>query len=189
MLTHVRALYTKLAERQIVVRALFLTTLGLVAFVLLDALRPAGGPGAVALQLAFSRQAFADILNQWGAAGVRAYQRSTLSIDYLFPIAYAVCLSSSIAWLSSGSDGREPGPGTMLVFSLPWAAAALDYVENTLHLILLRDVRQLSPTLVLVASLAAAIKWGLIAFCVGVILRLLLGGIGGQSSQPRGRSG
>jgi hypothetical protein len=186
MLTHVRTLYVRLAERRIVVRALFLTTLGLVAFVLLDARRPAGSPGAVALQLAFSRQAFADILDQWGTAGVRAYQRSTLSIDYLFPIAYALCLSSSISWLSSGSGSRQPGRATLLIFSLPWAAAALDYTENTLHLILLRDFRQLSATLVLMASLAAAIKWGLITFCVGVILRLLLGGVAGASTRHPG---
>jgi len=188
MLTLIRALYTRLAVRRLVVQALILTTLGLVASALLDARRPTDSPGAVALQLAFSSQAFADILRHWGTEGVRAYQRSTLSIDYLFPIAYALCLSSSIAWLSSGADSTEPGRGMLLIFALPWAAALFDYAENTLHLILLRQTEQLSATLVLLASVAAAVKWGLIAFCVGVILRLLLGSFGGGSRQ-RGRAG
>lgn len=173
MFNLVRSLYHRIARAWIVLFSLLLTIVGLAAFSTLDTARPAGSPGAVALQLAFSKEAFTRIIAEWGPAGVRAYQRSTLGLDYLFPIAYALCLASSIAWLAS-RPGREPDSVVPALFGLPWVAAALDWIENTLHLILLGDVHHPSASLVLLASIAAAIKWGLIAFSVLVVLYLIL---------------
>jgi hypothetical protein len=53
-----------------------------------------------------------------------------------------------------------------MLFALPWVAMGLDWMENGLHLILLRNSSRLSATPVLIASLAAAVKWGLIAVTI-----------------------
>lgn len=164
----IRSCYARLAKAGLAWSFLLLTMLGFAAFGILDRGRPAGSPGIVALQLAFSKEAFQRVITQWGPVGVRLYQQSTLGLDFFFPIAYALCLSSWIAWLSL-TPGREPGRGLVTLFTLPWLAAVLDWIENISHLVLLRDVQHLSAPLVLIASTAAAIKWGLIAFSAGAI--------------------
>jgi len=157
--------------------SLLLTVLAFVAFAWFDRARPAGTPGVVALELAFSEEAFHRIITQWGAEGVRAYRTSTIYIDCWFPIAYALLLSSLIAVLTV-KPGETPSRLQVICFALPFIAGLFDWVENTLHLVLLRDPSNLSAPLVLLASIAAAIKWGLIAVSIVVILYLALRRIG-----------
>lgn len=166
-----RQWYARLARGRVVWQSLLITALGLGAASLLQAGQPKGSPGPVDLQLAFTQAKFAKIVAQWGPSGVRLYRLSTLGLDYLFPIAYALCLSSAIAWLGVRAV-REPERLLLALFSLPWLAAALDYIENTLHLVLLSDTSHFPAPLVLAASVAAAFKWLLIAFALGVVLYL-----------------
>ena len=165
--------YRKLGKGSVAAVGLLLTVLGLLAFSALGADNPAGGPSQIALQLAFSEEAFGRIVGQWGAEGVRIYRNVTLGLDYLFPIAYALCLSGAMAWLTR-TGSRGPTRAELALFAMPWVAALLDWVENTLHLLLLQDVSRLSPALVLLASLAAAAKWGLVLLSVLTILYRLL---------------
>jgi len=162
-----------MARAPVVWVSLFLTVLAFVAFAALDRGRLPGTPGVVALELAFSADAFRNIIAQWGAAGVQAYRVSTLYIDSWFPIAYSLLLASLIALLAARS-GRTPSRLQLTCFVLPFIAALLDWIENTLHLILLRDPRHISTPVVFIASVAAAIKWGLIALSVLVIIFLML---------------
>jgi hypothetical protein len=163
----------KLANKRVVWLGLALNVLAVAGFVLWGPSPPAGSPGVVALELAFTKETFASILQQWGPAGVRAYQMSTLWIDSWFPVAYALLLSSLMAVLATRADGRCARLGHT-TFALPWLAMVLDWLENALHLILLRDPGNLSATWVLVASVAATIKWALIAVTVLVLIFCLL---------------
>jgi len=163
----------RVARAPVVRFSLFLTVLATVAFVVFDRGRPPGTPGVVALQLAFSADAFRRIIAQWGAAGVQAYRVSTLCIDSWFPIAYSLLLASLIAVLAARS-GRVPAKLRLSLFALPFFAALLDWIENTLHLILLREPHHISTPVVFIASVAAVIKWGLIALSVLVIIFLML---------------
>lgn len=167
-------LYRRVAGARIVGLSLLLTVLAFVAFAWFDKARPAGTPGVVALELAFSAETFSDIITQWGAEGVRAYQVSTLCIDYWFPVAYAVFLAGLIAVLTI-KPGGTPSGLQLTRFALPFIAGLLDWVENTLHLILLRGPSHVSAPLVLFASIAAVAKWGLIVLSILVILYLILG--------------
>ena len=169
----IRSWYLRLAKAHVAWLFLLLTVLGFVAFAVLERARPAGSPGPVVLQLAFSKEAFQQVVAQWGPAGVRLYQDSTLGLDYLFPIAYAVCLSSFIALLTARSE-ESPSVLHATWFALPFIAALLDWLENTLHLILLANTNNLSASLILLASIAATVKWGLVAFSILVILYLVL---------------
>jgi hypothetical protein len=139
-----------------------------VLFAQLERGRPAGSPGIVALQLAFSAQTFSNIVLQWGAEGVRAYRTATVLVDYWFPVAFSLFLASVITLLSF-RPGKPPWPSLV---ALPFIAALFDWAENTVHLMVLRDLTHISATLVLVASIAAAVKWGLIAVSVVVIVYL-----------------
>jgi hypothetical protein len=172
----VERLYRRVARARIVGLSLLLTVLAFVAFASFDKARPTGTPGVVALELAFSAETFSDIITQWGAEGVRAYQVSTLCIDYWFPVAYAVFLAGLIAVLTV-KPGGTPSGLQLTCFALPFIAGLLDWVENAFHLILLRDPSHVSAPLVLLASIAAAAKWGLIVFSILAILYITVSNI------------
>lgn len=165
--------FRRLGKGSVAAVGLVLTVLGLLGFSALGADKPAGGPSQIALQLAFSEDAFGRIVAQWGAEGVRTYRDVTLGLDYLFPIAYALCLSGAIAWLTR-ARGRDPTRLELALFAMPWVAALLDWVENTLHLLLLGDLTRISAAPVLLASLAAAAKWCLMLLSALTILYSLL---------------
>jgi hypothetical protein len=175
----VERLLRRMAGAHIVGLSLSLVALASLAVAWFDKARPAGSPGVIALQLAFSEEAFHGIITQWGVEGVQAYRRSTLYIDSWFPLAYASLLSSVIAVLTVRAGGTT-GRFQLARFALPSIASLWDWVENTLHLILLRDPSHLSATLVLIASIAAAIKWDLIALSIAAILCLLLRMVGAR---------
>jgi hypothetical protein len=175
----VERLYRWVARARIVGLSLLLTVVGFVAFAWFDKARPTGTPGVIALELAFSAETFSDIITQWGAEGVRAYQVSTLYIDYWFPVAYAVFLAGLIEVLTIKPRGT-PSRLQLTCFALPFIAWLLDWAENTLHLILLHDPSHISAPLVLFASIAAALKWGLVVFSIVAILYITLNNIRGR---------
>ncbi|MBN1485922.1 MAG: hypothetical protein JXA37_14510 [Chloroflexia bacterium] len=119
--------------------------------------RPVGTPDITALQLAFNREEFVAILQQWGAEG-RRFFRISLFVDYVFAPVYAVFFGGLFAWLSGPAADEEPHWLQLALFSCPFGAALCDYVENSLHLWLIRDLDQVAAGGVLVASIAASIK-------------------------------
>jgi len=82
----------------------------------------------------------------------------------VYPVLYAVALSSLFA-LAAGS--QRPSRTELFFFALPWGAALLDWIENTLHLWLLADVHDaagaaaadFSALMVMGASVAAMLKF------------------------------
>ncbi len=62
----------------------------------------------------------------------------------------------------------------VILLAAPFLAALLDYVENSLHLLMLAVLRATPAALVFLASLAAAVKWALAAISVGAIVMMLL---------------
>jgi hypothetical protein len=87
----------------------------------------------------------------------------------LFPIAYAVFLSSLLAWLAIRPDA-ELSPGLIILFVLPFLAGFFDWVENALLLFLLRDTGNFSQPFIFLASIAASIKWVLVLVCALAII-------------------
>lgn len=163
----VAAAYRRLASGGIALAAGNLVIVFLIVFNVAGTAPPSGAPGALALQLAFTKSAFRDVLNRWGPEAVGSY-RDWLWLDYVFPLVYAVFLSSAIATLST-RRGNTPTAAHRALFVLPFLAVPFDALENTLHLVLLRDPAHLAAGLILVASVAAAIKWGLIACAAAAI--------------------
>ena len=157
-----RSLYQRVAQTPVVLVSLLLVVVCMVAFAAWgDVALPSGAPNVIALQLACSEEAFDAILRQWGADGIRYYQLSTLAIDYVFPVAYAVLFSSLIALLGS-RPGREPSTIHLGCLGMPLVAGGLDWMENTLHLVVLSGVIANRGPWILLAFIAASIKWGLL---------------------------
>ncbi|MHC1605514.1 MAG: hypothetical protein ACXQTP_06065 [Candidatus Methanofastidiosia archaeon] len=161
-------LYQKIAKTQIVLISGAITIIIMfIIFPALDTVRPPESPGPIEFQLVFSKEAFISVIDQWGVEGVQRYV-NTLWIDYIFPVAYAIFLSSFIALLTSKLY-KKPGSFHIILFILPLIAGVLDWIENTLHLVLLADTSNLSESLIFLASMIASIKWGIAFFSILVI--------------------
>ncbi len=145
----------------------------LVLMVLLQAnANERGGTSVFGLQLAFTVENFRAVLDTWGAAGIGHF-RGTLWLDYLFPAAYACLLAGIIARLNPAEE-TPPGRLPRTLFAACFLAALSDYTENTLHLVILADPASLSAPLILLASIAAALKWALITIAFLAIIYYLV---------------
>lgn len=138
-------------------------------------------PSIIALQLAFTKRRFVEILDTWmehkGAQAIRHLRASLWQLDILFPIFLGLLGASAIALLTSES------PPTRLALSLlllPLGATVADLAENLVHYWLLRGVRspadlpRLSARLIWLASAFASLKMLLLADTAQVILVLLV---------------
>ena len=164
--------YRRLATPWVLVPALVAGVVFLVLFAVAGRSVAPGGTTGLELQKAFTPARFAEAVAGWGA-GVEAFKANLMRLDFAFPLVYAAGLSSLVA-LSAGGPG--PGSWRLWVFALPWAAAALDWGENLLHLWLLADVHTAADTAaatypafpVAVASAAAMGKFALLLVAAGV---------------------
>jgi len=136
-----------------------------------------GGPAAgmsdvLDFQLAFSVERAHVVVERWGSEGVAAY-RGSMALDYPYALAYGAALSGLVARAWGGPRWPESAALRALFFA-PWLAALLDMVENGVHLWVLQPPVQLTPTAVVLASTAAALKWALAAL---LLLALLAAGL------------
>ncbi len=168
------ALFRWVGRRRVLVVSFLLMVVAVALFAMLDQERPAGAPGAVSLELAFTTATFGQIIDAWGVEGVRAYRDSIVYVDYWFAFVYALFLSALVAVVRR-SPQEPPSNVEMILFALPGLAAAMDWTENTLHLILLRGQGGLSAALVYASSFAAAVKWSLLALVATAIIVTALG--------------
>jgi hypothetical protein len=165
----IKRLYERAADTRIVVFSAIITLLLTIILMVLNSKAiPPGSPGIIALQFAFTESTFVSIINQWGIAGVTHFL-NTIWIDYIFPVVYAIFFSSFIAWLTIKLD-KSPTKFHIIVFALPFIAGFLDWCENTLHIILLSNVNNISGIIIFTASVFALIKWLIVIFSVLIIL-------------------
>jgi hypothetical protein len=135
--------------------------------------REANEAGVVPLQLAFTVSRFKEILLSW--SDVRIFKQSLWQIDFVFPLAYAGLLAFAYAW---SRRNENPSRRDRFFFLAPFVAALCDWIENSLHLYLLRNVDAVeqakaatfSGALVFAASAFAAIKIALIAIVAIAII-------------------
>jgi hypothetical protein len=163
--------YRQLARTWIAVLSGNLVIVFLILFATLGTPPPDGAPNVMRLQLAFSKGTFRAVLDQWGPDAVQTY-RDNLRLDYIFPLVYAIFLSSAVAVLTH-ERGIPPTRFQRALFVLPYFAVPFDYLENTLHLVLLR-AHTLAAGLILLASVAALIKWTLLAVTLLAVVMFFL---------------
>ena len=134
--------------------------------------KPGSCTGVIQLELAFTKQTFGDFLTLCGPKGIRAHL-ILIWIDYLFIIAYTGFLGNLMGSLVRGLErGRA-----VAYFSLPIYAGALDVIENLLIQSQLSHPDNLSGLIILAASVAASIKFLLLAVTVLLIIYYLFAAI------------
>jgi hypothetical protein len=140
-------------------------------------------PSVIQLELAYKQEPFTSILKSWtaskGDAAIPAFRRQ-LWFDNLWAISYAVLFSSIIASVTIRHD-QAPSPRILLLFALPLLAGLFDiFPENALYLLLLRNgsgsaqLDHLPALPILVASIAATIKFALLALAFSALLLILI---------------
>ena len=163
------------SRRIAILLALFIANLILIASFGAMTHLPSTGPNVVDLQLSISPGVFQQIVGLWGPDAAAAVRRSIILLDFIFPIAYAAFISRLYVSLCETAGV----PPRRLVALLPWIAAAADYIENILLLILFA---QDAPGLwtVRFMSGAAISKLALLAVSTGFIIAVLVAGDRGR---------
>lgn len=128
-------------------------------------------PGIPALQFTFNEADFKAILAKWGPDGVDLFRRH-FRIDFAVLASYGLfgyllvrygCLFRQLDWTTR----------RLSCWTMP-GAAALDAIENLLHLQLISEPATHAPALYLIAGLVATAKWLLIAnFMTGTLYLLV----------------
>ncbi|MBU1722956.1 MAG: hypothetical protein KJ892_03765 [Gammaproteobacteria bacterium] len=117
-------------------------------------------PNILALQFAFTPDAFNWVLLQWGDAGMQTF-RDHLPFDFVHVCLYAVC---GYWWASRLPlfAGLQAWLARFALWALP-AAAVLDAAENVLELYLIgQPAGCRDAMLVALAASCASLKWLLI---------------------------
>jgi hypothetical protein len=161
-----------------------------------------GMPTFVELQLAFDEADFKRVWEVWSTApcatdltvsalchippdlepitdGPAAWKRNLIRLDFVFPLVYATFFVAALGWA-----WRMSPVGVRRLAVVGGAVALADWVENLLHLWVLRGLdtyadvaaADLGAGAILAASWAAAFKWallavGLFALVAGLALR------------------
>ncbi len=118
------------------------------------------GMGVVYLQLSFTSFNFRGVLLSWGPDGIELFL-STIWLDFIFPVAYSLLLSSTATLLlRQRTISENPSLAGFMYAACfaPFVAAAFDYIENLLHIIIISN-RLFSDMIIAVASAMAAVKF------------------------------
>lgn len=122
------------------------------------------GYGIVPYELAFSAQRAGAILDTWGSAG-REAARQSLWMDFGFMPAYGVFFASLTLLVTRAQRRWWQRVGLGLV-AAPLAAMLLDGLENLMLLAILDAAGAVPPASVLVAGVAATLKFTLLGLAV-----------------------
>jgi hypothetical protein len=112
-------------------------------------------------QMAFTSQRFIDAIGPLGPDGIGGFADMTITLDFIYPVAYAVAIGGVWARLAGPRHWGRPA----LPLAAILVAAALDWIENLFHLAASAQmVDGLRPSLlfVLPGSISATAKWVLI---------------------------
>lgn len=170
-------LFQAVAVRQyLIFSGSFFVMTAIVMFILDAQMVPAGCPGMLRLELAFTKGAFTDIVNACGVDGVGAHL-VMVWIDYIFIISYVGFLANLLGSLVRHLEYDR----ALRYFSIPVYAGLFDVIENTLLVIGLSNSSSVSSVLVFIMSLSALIKFALIILTIGIIAYFLYGLIAKKS--------
>jgi len=131
-----------------------------------------GPENMLTLQTTFSKEVFKDILEKWGSEGIQTYKKH-FYIDFFHPFIYGIFLSSFFAFLTAGLR-KKSLKLYLVVFLLPLIAGLCDIIENTLHLILLSNIDNLSEIMIWISAAFCNLKWLLAFLSTGIILFIIL---------------
>jgi hypothetical protein len=160
-------LYYRLADTRIVVVSL-LSSIALGGIMAHEV----DGGMLTAFQTSFTPDNARIIMREWGMENIEHF-RTVFWLDAFFPTIQALFLSSTIARLTAIRG--DPGRISLSLFSTPFLAAALDYLENLLLLNLLEHLDTLPSGLILALSIVSTTKMLFIAIAMLAVITLVIG--------------
>jgi hypothetical protein len=134
----------------------------------------AGSVGSPDMSLLYSPDDLYDTAEAYGAEGRAAYVRSRYTFDVIWPLVYALFLSTAISWVYDRAF--PPHGGWRLANLAPLLGALFDYLENaSTSIVMLRYPNQ-TVVLDALAPILTLVKW---VFVGGSFALLLMGaGVG-----------
>ncbi len=130
------------------------------------------GSGVLRLQLSFDKEAGIEIINSWGVSGVE-YFKQWMIADYVYALTYSVFLASLVSFLAF-KKGKEQSSFYKKVVYFSFFAGLLDWVENTMELLFIKDPSSFSSVLFFLHSVFAVVKWLAVAIVVAYIVVLVV---------------
>lgn len=109
-----------------------------------------------------------SIVEGYGEAGRAIYVKTELTLDIAFPVIYSLLLSTVLNFLVLSI--LPPQSAFRNLRYLPFAAAAIDILENLAIVALITLLPRHFDTLAALAGLLTSIKWILVALCMLTIL-------------------
>lgn len=128
------------------------------------------GPGTLDAMPLAGAEAVHEVLHKMGDDGRALYLAEIVLFDLLFPVALLAMVHLAIVQLWSTSHART-------LVALPWAAFAIDLVENSVAFLLTHTFPDESQGLANAVGVLTALKFaaylaGLVAAFVGLVLTL-----------------
>lgn len=142
--------------------------LTLILIILDSHIRNGGSLGIVHHQFSFTKGQALEVLSAWGPTGQSLFLK-TIWLDYLYPLFYALFLSSLMAVILAPQLKQYTGLSISLALMAPFMAAFFDIVENTYQIVQVQDGAGLPGWVFFMTSLTAVIKWFFILSSVGLI--------------------
>lgn len=129
-------------------------------------------------QTTFSRATYVEQVKQWQERELMGDYRRHFYLDFLHPLWYALFLS---ALMAAGFNRNGLSSRSDRILCLPFAAGAMDLVENCFHVRFISDVDTIPSWMIVASATAANLKWLLVAASLGI-------GIAFVSKRPRERT-
>ncbi|HHL30935.1 MAG TPA: hypothetical protein ENJ41_00015 [Oceanospirillales bacterium] len=139
-----------------------------VMFVINPIIDGSNGVGLIDLQLSFDKTAAIGIVQSWGEQGVYRFNRWIFS-DYIYALSYGLFFASLLSYLLSKKNLLSHSTYKFVVF-IPFIAALLDWLEDSLELLFINNQTAFSASLFFSHSLIATMKFAFI----GLTLLFLL---------------
>ncbi|MFZ1267389.1 MAG: hypothetical protein WAV74_04090 [Anaerolineae bacterium] len=132
-------------------------------------LKAAGAAGGVIeLELAFSAERAATLIQAWPAGGSDLARRA-LWLDFLFIVGYAGGLTALLVQLAASPRLTSWAPALRRLTPLPLIAGALDILENICLLAVVATMPSAGP-LSLLAGVFASVKFALVGIALLAVL-------------------
>jgi hypothetical protein len=148
--------------------AFVIVTFIAVMFVINPIIDGSNGVGLIDLQLSFDKTAGIGIVQSWGEQGVHRFNRWIFS-DYIYALSYGLFFASWLSFLLIKKNLVSHLSYKFVVF-VPFIAALLDWLEDSLELLFINNQTAFSAGLFFTHSLIAIMKFGFI----GLTLLFLL---------------
>jgi len=124
----------------------------------------------IGLQLSFSIESGLSIIENWGEIGQLNFLKYIFT-DYIYALSYALFLASLYAYYVV-KNRIEISSSVKFIVLLPFFAAGLDMIENTIEIFFINNPDGFLPALFMFHSVVAMLKWSGVPLMIYFIVKV-----------------